>query len=74
MSSRNVRLHGGPLHGKIMAVPEGVKYIDVQGVKEEPVNFDGSAVPQVVPTRTGQYSRVIGKPEDYEWDGWKSNV
>lgn len=72
MQMRTIALHGGPMHGKAVAVPVGQDHIHIRGLDERvPDIFDPNPeLPAQVPTREGTYSQVSGRPNDFEWDGW----
>lgn len=73
--SRHVMLHGGPLHGKEMAVPAGWTCIAVETFvppAEDYFNEQPSTpADHTITTKTGHYSQVAGRPDDFEWDGWR---
>lgn len=72
MQARTVALHGGPWHGRAVAVPVGQNHIHIKGLDTSlPPEFDPEALPSQVPTREGTYSAVSGQPNDFEWDGWE---
>lgn len=50
-----IQLHGGPLHGVEMAV-------NVTGPR--------LSIYDALSDKICSYSRVLGYPQDYEWDGW----
>jgi hypothetical protein len=71
-----VLLHGGPWHGRVVAVQEGRDHIHII----EPVAIIGDFTetddrdePIHVETREGMYSQVAMSPGDFEWDGWRSH-
>ncbi|UVG34614.1 hypothetical protein SEA_CHEETO1_49 [Microbacterium phage Cheeto1] len=76
MSSKTVTLHGGPLHGKTMAVPLDWDHFHIAGMPNladlySTMNDETSPLESV--TRQGTYSRVAGSSTDFEWDGWVSH-
>jgi hypothetical protein len=72
MQVRNVQLHGGPMHGKMVAVPAGQNHIHIQGMDEKanPWEAPDQEAPLSALMRRGTYSQVSGYPHDFEWDGW----
>jgi hypothetical protein len=71
VESRTVQLHGGPYHGKAVAVPLGQDHFHVAGYEPaESITEDEGHIH--VRTRRGTYSQVSGSKNrnDFEWDGW----
>lgn len=68
--AENISLHGGPWHGKAMAIPEGTNVVRVNRAALFKPGTLMDAVPSEVPFQEGQYSRVR-HTKDFEWDGWK---
>lgn len=72
---QKILLHGGPWHGRIVAVQDGRDHIHIV----EPVGRladlfdDDSTQPTTVETHEGTYSVVRYSPTDFEWDGWISH-
>jgi hypothetical protein len=72
MADQTVKLHGGPMQGRLVVLHEGANVLLVEG-------FDGPAIvgnpaqPNLEPRRVreGRYSRAHGSKTDFEWDGWK---
>lgn len=76
-----VLLHGGPWHGKRVAVRDGRDHIhivmpvvdtNILGYHKNPAN-DFPLPTDRVKTREGTYSIVRhshNAPHDFEWDGW----
>jgi len=63
MEARTVRLHGGPWHSRVTVLPADRDHFHI-------LEFDPSSP---VEPREGTYSRVLGHPYDFEWDGWVSH-
>ena len=75
MSPVEVRLHGGPEHGKILPFDKLPREVFVVGLRPDPsgshvIKPDNSPAVAVVPTRQGHYTPVAGSPGDYEWSGY----
>jgi hypothetical protein len=74
MQVRNVQLHGGPMHGKLVAVPAGQNHIHIAGMDDEAMirayQREAEDTPVSSVMRRGTYSQVSGYPHDFEWDGW----
>lgn len=77
-SARTVRLHGGPYHGKAVAIPVGNDHFHIVGW--DPVSLlkgitEDQDNPSNVETREGTYSQVSGRgnENEFEWDGWVSH-
>lgn len=77
MTSKQVRLHGGPLHGTYLVVRDDEDHIHIESFGPEcllsaPQEQDST---EHVVTREGTYSQVAGPDNrnNYEWDGWVSH-
>lgn len=76
--AKNVLLHGGPWHGRMITVQDGVDHFHIVAPAEmQPPEFVDNVDPNVPPDATikikrGTYSQVAGphNRHDYEWDGW----
>lgn len=75
--AHQVRLHGGPWHGRLVAVQDGRDHFHiiepVQGVQSFLEEDDETPPTLEVRVREGMYSRVLHSPDDFEWDGWRSH-
>lgn len=63
VNRQEVKLHGGPRHGDVVALPMGRHVVEIAA----PIIAEDEE--RVVAERRGQYSRV-GDSQDFEWDGW----
>jgi len=68
---KHVVLHGGPLHGRHLQIPDDMRCVTVEQPPENPFEFLDHPEHETVPSRTGHYSAVAGSPEAFEWDGWR---
>lgn len=66
--SQDILLHGGPCHGKLLALPDGVNLLRVL----DAIPADAEDPDDEVELRAGTYSRVLYSKTDFEWDGWKN--
>lgn len=76
MATHVVKLHGGPMHGKKMELPDDQQHFHIAGPAPMPADFDKDGeldMSQPVPYKEGMYSRVTGSPDDFEWDGWRGH-
>lgn len=76
--AREVRLHGGPWHGRVVAIEEGRDHIHIREAVQEAIDRVLKEAPEdagfaQVPIREGMYSRVFGMPNEFEWDGWRTH-
>lgn len=70
-----IKLHGGPMHDKVMEVPEGTDHIHVMGIDTESMkklyrSEDPGSLEDAVITKECVYSQVRGRPGDFEWEGF----
>lgn len=76
-----VFLHGGPWHGRRVAIEDGRDHIHILEALQEAIDRAIQAAPPAdqifatVPVREGTYSQirnVSGQvvPGEFEWDGW----
>lgn len=71
---RVVDLHGGPWHGRRVAIPPKAVRLHITAPFEKPGNFtvaEAVGESKVTPKREGTYSQVRGTQNDFEWDGWR---
>lgn len=72
-----VRLHGGPWHGRTVAVQDDRDHFHIIEPVMLPTEFeepdDDTPVDSQVKVREGMYSQVRASPGDFEWDGWRSH-
>lgn len=66
---RKITLHGGPLHGEELTIPDDRDHIHIG----TPVTGEEAGEDDEVKARTGMYSQVANSPKDFEWDGWVSH-
>lgn len=66
--ARVINLHGGPYHGQTMALEDGYDHFHVSCP-----DLAHAEEGDMVPIREGMYSKVAGRPNDFEWDGWRSH-
>lgn len=76
--AKTITLHGGPWHGRTTAIEDGRDHIHIvepinDAVKRVLEEAEGDQEFITVPMREGTYSRVAGRPDDFEWDGWRSH-
>lgn len=67
---KTVQLHGGPWHGQRIDVPDHADHFHVQQPVFTGLDMLPMDEPTQVPVKEGTYSRVLGHPNDFEWDGW----
>lgn len=68
---KTVNLHGGPMHGQRFSLEDDRDHMHI--VVQNPAYQWGQNDSTVLPTREGMYSRVFGKPDDFEWDGFRNH-
>jgi hypothetical protein len=75
MGTRIIKLHGGPMHGKKIELPDDQDHFHIAGPADVPDDFVLSAADMTaqVPYKEGMYSKVIGHADDFEWDGWRGH-
>lgn len=76
MSTKIVKLHGGPWHGKKVELPSDQNHFHIAGPTDEVIEYfnpDTISPEATVPYREGMYSAAHGSTEDYEWDGWRGH-
>ena len=75
--AQNITLHGGPWHGRTLAIEDGHDHFHIiepfPTPKAERAENDGEFFPKNLKTREGTYSRVGTTGYDFEWDGWTSH-
>lgn len=79
--AHDVRLHGGPWHGRLVSVEDGRNHFHILSPVIDLSQFDHIKNPanesplpdSQIKTREGMYSVVLGSPDDFEWDGWRSH-
>ena len=70
--AKKVTLHGGPLHGQTMALPDDWEAITIaQPMKDFLAYIEEGDEVKEVGIRKGVYSSVRYSPTDFEWDGWR---
>lgn len=69
--SHIVTLHGGPLHGTIIELPDDIKHLHVAGIgdPDEILEVD-EGTPLELTLRSGTYTPIHGVQDALEWDGW----
>ena len=69
--TQEVKLHGGPMHGQLVALADGIHHFHIAAPLGDPFRDfqEGTEKVEEVATQRGSYSRV-GKTQDFEWDGW----
>jgi hypothetical protein len=71
MGTIDVKLHGGPWHGRIIALPDDKDHFHILGSATETAQeYTEEDEIKPVELRSGMYSRVVRCPNDFEWDGW----
>ncbi|WNO27287.1 hypothetical protein SEA_JEMERALD_48 [Microbacterium phage Jemerald] len=78
MGAKTVLLHGGPYHGRYVAVPAENDHFHIREMPQdafERAMHDEVDTFHVVQSREGTYSQVSGPNHhnDFEWDGWVSH-
>ncbi|QWS69714.1 hypothetical protein SEA_WILLIAMSTRONG_47 [Microbacterium phage WilliamStrong] len=71
-----VTLHGGPMHGQQVGVPEGANHVHIRGFSPRTARFITSEATtnDTMPIRDGIYSSAHGSATEFEWDGWKDHA
>ncbi|WIC89607.1 hypothetical protein SEA_GARDENB_49 [Microbacterium phage GardenB] len=68
---RHVQLHGGPLHGRQLTIPDDMKCVTIEAPPQTLFTTPDHPDNEPIPSREGHYSAVAGRPGDFEWDGWR---
>lgn len=69
-----INLHGGPMDGQQVALPDDRDVFFIKGIDEDAVKVSmTSEEPALafVKSKTGTYSRVRHSFTEFEWDGWQ---
>jgi len=69
MQSKEIKLNGGPWHGRVLSIPAEKDHFHIVGHELTPAEFSAEAETPVE-TVHGMYSVVKGEPSQFEWDGW----
>ncbi|QCW22316.1 hypothetical protein SEA_LUNA18_48 [Microbacterium phage Luna18] len=74
MEHRTITLHGGPWHGRIVALELGANHFHVREAIG-PIFGVPSTYDTPMSYREGTYSQVSGPhyPNEFEWDGWTTH-
>lgn len=68
--AQHIKLHGGPMHGKEVALQDGVNFFHI-AKPLDPIGIYAEAdAPIESNIKQGTYSRVRDST-DFEWDGWR---
>ncbi|QXO13638.1 hypothetical protein SEA_QUARTZ_47 [Microbacterium phage Quartz] len=72
--SQHIKLFGGPMHGKEIALEDGVSHFHIREMLPPSFVYGETNNPaDLVRTRDGMYSRVGHSRTEFEWDGWRSH-
>lgn len=67
-----VILHGGPLHGQQYDVLKDANVIKINGYDKDSLrDFGNTDSLEPIKSKTGRYSQIRGKVQEFEWDGWQ---
>lgn len=67
-----VVLHGGPLHGQKYDVLKDANVVKITEYDKASLReFGNSDSLEPLKSKTGRYSQIRGKVQEFEWDGWQ---